>query len=75
MQDKPSPLLVSKTLKYFEEQLPDFIRLNKSFIINPFFVKETIKKGPKLLFIELSTGLVLTVSRRRIDKAILHLGQ
>jgi DNA-binding LytR/AlgR family response regulator len=68
--DRVNPLLVSRTLKYFEQQLSEFIRLSKGILINPKFVSKVIKKGHKLLFIELSTGAKFLVSRRRIDHVL-----
>lgn len=66
--DSLTPLLVSKTLKYFEQQLPDFVRLSKSILINPRFVRSVVRKSSKLLCIKLNTGLKFSVSRRRISQ-------
>jgi DNA-binding NarL/FixJ family response regulator len=60
-------LLVSKTLYYFEKRLPDFIRVHKTAMVNPTYVKgftappRTKMQGK----IHLSNGITLPVGRRR----------
>jgi DNA-binding LytR/AlgR family response regulator len=65
--DSVNPLLVSTTLKYFEQQLSGFIRLSKGILINPQFISKVTREGHKLLLVELSTGAKFLVARRRID--------
>ncbi|GAB4039467.1 LytR/AlgR family response regulator transcription factor [Spirosoma gilvum] len=56
------------TLLFFEQQLPDFIRVHKSALINPLFI--TSLKGFRFFnpSIELKNGVVITISRRRFSK-------
>ena len=55
------------TLKKYEtdNRLEGFLRVNKSFLLNPDFIKNCEKKGNKTS-IELSNGKVVQVSRRKI---------
>jgi len=68
------PLLVSQTLKYFEFQLPDFIRVSKSSIINPAYIKKVIQEDPKTMSLELADGVIILVSRRRVTGTLSRLG-
>lgn len=68
LTDKPVPLLVSQTLNYFVPLLPDFIRIHKSTLINPDYVREVIDEGSKQLQLVLADGTVSEVSRRRISE-------
>lgn len=62
----PKPIMVTETLKYFEERLPDFIRVNKSELINPVYVSRLNYIDGKRMHVELKNGLNLSVSRRRM---------
>jgi two-component system, LytTR family, response regulator len=58
---------IPKTLKRFEES-PDFqdwFRVHRAYLVNPKFIATV-----SLLesFVELSTGLILPISRRRLVK-------
>lgn len=65
--DSSKFLMVAQTLRYFEEQIPDFIRANKSALINPVFVKEIIRASSKSVYLRMTDGIELLVSRRRIN--------
>ncbi len=66
VRDAAQPLLVSYTLKYFQLQLPQFIRVSKSALVNPGYIDRVVKTGPKRLFLLLIDGTTIPVSRRRI---------
>jgi len=61
------PLLITKTLKSFEELLDNeqFIRIHKSYIINLAYVKE-VKKSEKH-FIFMKNEEELPIARRRLS--------
>jgi DNA-binding LytR/AlgR family response regulator len=66
--------LVTQTLKWFDEQLPSFVRIHKSALINPLYVigfEQEISRAAQVL---LRTGHRLPVSRRRIDAVRTELG-
>ncbi|GAB4018842.1 LytTR family transcriptional regulator DNA-binding domain-containing protein [Spirosoma koreense] len=75
LQDSLNPLLVSKTLKYFEQQLPHFVRVSKAVLINPRFISRVHKKGAKSLSIELGPDVVFSVARRRIESVLQRLAE
>ncbi len=65
-------VLLSKSLTYFSEQLPDFIRIHKTALINPAFVTDLLPPlRPKMAgAVRMQDGTVLPVGRRRwIDVA------
>ena len=64
------PLLVSMTLKYFEDMLPRFLRVSKSSLVNPLYIDEIVKLTPKALQLLLKDGTTISVSRRRISETI-----
>ena len=56
-------VMVSKTLKYFEEILQqDFFRIHKSFLVNLKFASKILSR--ETLFLELNDGTQLPISRR-----------
>ena len=56
-------LVVSKTLKHFEESLPsDFFRIHKSFLVNLKYVSKIVSR--ETLFLELIDRTQLPISRR-----------
>ncbi|GAB3772028.1 hypothetical protein GCM10028818_11670 [Spirosoma horti] len=71
--DSSKILMVAQTLRYFEEQIPDFIRVNKSALVNPAYVEELIRTGPKTMILRLNDGIELLVSRRRINDVMMKL--
>ncbi|MBO0946966.1 LytTR family DNA-binding domain-containing protein [Fibrella forsythiae] len=64
------PLMVSKTLKYFEQQLPGFIRVSKAALINPLYMEKTVTTSSKAMQVVLLDGTRIVVSRRRIDHTL-----
>lgn len=60
-----NPLMVSRTLKYFEDRFTDFIRINKSSLINPRYIDQLIHKNAKTVAVLLNGGLTIVASRRR----------
>lgn len=60
-------IVSSFTLKKYEQkqELGAFLRVNKSYLLNPDFIKNCQKKGKKTS-IELSNGKVVEVSRRKV---------
>lgn len=66
LSDHSRPLMVSQTLKYFELRLPCFIRASKSSLINPAYIDTVIKQDSKTMYLQLTDGVSIPVSRRRI---------
>jgi two-component system LytT family response regulator len=66
LSGRSHPLLVSQTLKYFELQLPFFIRASKSSLINPAYIDTVVKQDSKTMHLRLTDGARIPVSRRRI---------
>ena len=65
--EKKRNITISKTLKYFEQELNDrFIRIHKSYLINLKFARKIIAK--EVYQIELEDGTQLPISRRNIGK-------
>ncbi len=60
---KNRKVMVSKTLKHFEENLPnDFFRIHKSYLVNLKFASKIT--STELYFLELNDGTQLPISRR-----------
>lgn len=61
-------IVSSTTLKKHEEEYSrfDFLRINKSSLVNPTYIKTVEKKGKKAK-ITLLSGTEITVSRRKIS--------
>lgn len=66
LKDDLKPLMVSRTLKYFELHLTDFIRTNKSSLVNPNHIDKVIQDSARTMHLELTGGVNIPVSRRRI---------
>jgi DNA-binding LytR/AlgR family response regulator len=60
-------IISSFTLKKYEQkqELGAFLRVNKSYLLNPNFIKNCQKKGNKTS-VELSNGKIVQVSRRKV---------
>lgn len=71
--DKTHPLIVCNTLKFFADQMPEFVRANKGTLINPNIIKKAIVFNPKQMVLELTTGESVSVSRRRIATVLAQL--
>ncbi len=61
-------MISSFTLKKYESdiELNGFLRVHKSYLLNPNFIKDFNQVGKKAT-IQLTTGKVLTVSRRKLN--------
>jgi DNA-binding LytR/AlgR family response regulator len=73
LKDNLKPLMVSRTLKYFELHLTDFIRTNKSSLVNPGYIDKVIQETAKTMHLELTGGVNIPVSRRRISDILSRL--
>lgn len=73
LKGKTYPLIVSRTLKFFEDQLTDFIRINKSTMINPKYINKVIKEDAKTVSLLLSDGVLKLTSRRRVADTLARL--
>ena len=69
-----NPLVVSQTLKRFENEWPQFIRISKSSLVNPRYIDRLIRKDAKVVYVKLIDGHRLSVSRRRIPQTLARLG-
>lgn len=65
LEGNSQPLLTSKPLKYFELQLPHFIRVSKSSLVNPAYIDKVSRSTARSLTLHLKDGTPITVSRRR----------
>lgn len=61
------PLLITKTLKWFEQNLPDFIRVRKSELINPLYIQSKTNITNREVDVLMSDGHLIRISRRRIQ--------
>ncbi|MBD2756123.1 LytTR family DNA-binding domain-containing protein [Spirosoma validum] len=73
VRDTSNPLMVSRTLKYFEDQFADFIRVNKSSLINPNYIDRVIRKDAKTVAFLLIDGMTILASRRRVADTLARL--
>lgn len=58
------PIMVSKTLKRFEELLPGFMRIHKSRLVNPIHIVDYRADKRDVMYVELSDDRKLPMSRR-----------
>lgn len=71
MTTEGKPILVSRSLKHFEEALadnPNFFRCHKSFIINKQYVVDYIRSDGG--YLQLKPKYIVPVSRNRIDELL-----
>ena len=61
------------TLKLLAGKLPDFVRIHKSSLVNPMYVQELNSRGYRDYYMKLSSGHVLSVSRKRIQQITVNL--
>lgn len=61
-----APLMVTRTLKYFEAQLLHFIRISKSLLVNPLYMNKIVSVKGRSMQVHLLDGTVLDGSRQRI---------
>lgn len=65
VQGESAAGLLRETLQAFSARFPEyFVRIHRSYLINPLFVIGVQRGARKALQVELSNGLVLTVSSR-----------
>ncbi|UHG94414.1 LytTR family DNA-binding domain-containing protein [Spirosoma oryzicola] len=64
---KSAPVVVSQTLKLFELQLPNFLRVSKSHLVNPQHIISLDSLKGRSNQLTLSNEVFVPVSRRRID--------
>ncbi|OJW76128.1 MAG: hypothetical protein BGO59_03100 [Spirosoma sp. 48-14] len=74
LAEASKPILITQTLKWFENQLPDFIRVHKSEMINPLFVQTLRNPNHVTLEVCLTNGYTARISRRRIQMVTQKLG-
>ena len=67
--------LWATTLKQVEAQLPGFIRVHKSALVNPAHVARMTMTAPRSWWIRLDNGVKLPVARRRIERVRDQLSQ
>lgn len=74
-QGKPNPIIVTQTLKWFEDQLPTFIRTHKSLLVNDQFIKGIARHDHqnRTVWLELQNNAAVKVSRRRTDTVLTKL--
>ncbi|QMW02687.1 LytTR family DNA-binding domain-containing protein [Spirosoma foliorum] len=65
--------LTSHTLKWYEEGYPTLLRISKSAMINPMYVKEGVKLSPATAYITMHTGIKIPISRRMVKRVALKL--
>jgi DNA-binding LytR/AlgR family response regulator len=59
------PIVASRTLKLFENQLPDFLRANKSTLINHRYIVSVDRHPDGLMELAIENDSPVAVSRRR----------
>lgn len=64
--------LVTQPLQWFETQL-NFIRVHKSSIVNPLYIREFRQKKSRAGWIQLTDGMILPVSRSRLEQTATQL--
>ncbi|SOE19658.1 LytTr DNA-binding domain-containing protein [Spirosomataceae bacterium TFI 002] len=53
------------TLKRFEEQLEGFVRVSRSYLVNPRFIHKVVS-SPNYCHLEMKNGKEVVVSRRKL---------
>lgn len=65
--------LTSHTLKWYETGYPTLLRISKSAMVNPMYVKEGVKLSPATAYVTMHTGVKIAISRRMIKRVSLKL--
>ncbi|UHG90356.1 LytTR family DNA-binding domain-containing protein [Spirosoma oryzicola] len=65
-------ILVTQPLHWFEQHL-NFIRVHRSAIVNPVYVREFMRKKSRSGWVRLFDDTVVTVSRDRLETTALQL--
>lgn len=58
--------MVTQPLQWFERQL-NFVRVHRSAIVNPLYVREFKQKKSRAGWVQLVDGMILPVSRSRLE--------
>ena len=67
--------LLAKSIGYLEKELPQFVRIHKTVLVNPAYVK-SLRRPPRQKMageVELANGEVFPVSRRRWEHIFIEL--
>ncbi|GAB4016547.1 hypothetical protein GCM10028808_45350 [Spirosoma migulaei] len=75
LSTQPKPILAALTLKWFEDQLPGFVRVHKSEIINPAFIRAVALDDSLQTTVCLVNEYKAKVSRRRLEQVVAKLNQ
>lgn len=69
--------LVSKPLRYFEQRMPDFLRIHKTALVNPQYVRDWQAPPRRRMagFIRMQNDTVLPVGRRRWEEVVQKLAK
>lgn len=67
------PLLIAQTVKTFQRQLPHFIRVSKSALLDPAYIENVIRLETRRTDLRLTTGLVVGVCRHRVVHTLTEL--
>lgn len=65
--------LTSHTLKWYEMGYPTLLRISKSAMINPRYIKEGVRFSPDTAYVTMHTGVKITISRRMVKRVALKL--
>lgn len=63
-------ILSSRTLKWYAERWPHFIRIHKKALVNPLHIDCVIRESSVLAKVIMQDGATLGVGRRRIDDVL-----
>ena len=61
---------ITRTLKWFVLQLPDFVRLHKSILVNPVHVTDCQREQPRSALVTVRTGTTFPVAHRRVEGVV-----
>ncbi|NEU70182.1 LytTR family transcriptional regulator [Spirosoma agri] len=64
---KTRPIVASQTLKLFELQLPGFLRVSKSYLVNPLHITALDRQDGRTLELTLDNQASVLVARRRVE--------
>jgi len=67
-QGAKNPIVATQTLKLFEDQLPDFLRANKSTLINHRHIKGVDRLTGRSMELMLDNNSSVVVARRRVQQ-------
>ncbi|MCX6216344.1 LytTR family DNA-binding domain-containing protein [Spirosoma sp.] len=68
LSGQKTPLLVSQTLKEFDQLLAEFLRANRGALINPAYLRTVTLINSKNMTLTLLDGELIRVARRRIEE-------